>query len=154
MAICSQVWLRKARDLEACFTSKRPQSCNHSAPELTLSLRPPILFPTSPHGSKPVRLREIGVRCVWNVVAARAKKQPHIQTAMPTIFCASGSMVTCSVHRSYSQLRRTGATRTTERNRKSVCLIVNVSCKPRATQSSSHGLIPAALYGRRRRRPW
>ena len=29
-------------------------------------------------------------------------------------------------------------TRTTERNRKSVCLIVNVSCKTRATQSNSH----------------
>ena len=82
------------------------------------------------------------------------EQKPHIQTAMPTLFCASYSMVTCSVHRSYSQLRRTGATRTTERNRKSVCLIVNVSCKTRATQSSSHGLIPAALYGRRRRRPW
>ena len=59
---------------------------------------------------------------------SRVKRGPHSQTAMPTIFCASGSMVTCSVHRSYSQLRRTGATRTTERNRKAVCLNVNVSC--------------------------
>ena len=86
VAFYSQVWLRKARDLEACFTSKRPQSCNHSAPELTLSLCPPILFPTSPHGSKPVRLREIGVRCVWNVVAARAKTA-HPNSHADDILC-------------------------------------------------------------------
>jgi hypothetical protein len=59
---------------------------------------------------------------------SRVKRGPHSQTAMPTIFCASGSMVTCSVHCSYSQRRRTGATRTTERNRKAVCLNMNVSC--------------------------